>query len=174
MNQVSREETDKIIRQHMWSSMGVSLIPIPLIDFTAITVIQFNMIRKLSRQYGVPLIKKNTKSFRSLIVFLASLTDDFALAVLRKTMLPAVSASLATSLTKAVPVAGQSIGVATAPVINGGFTYAIGKMMVRQFESGESFFTLNPEKEKEYYMEMFTEGTKIAIEMQKEKNQKTS
>jgi uncharacterized protein (DUF697 family) len=174
MNQVSREETDKIIRQHMWSSMGVSLIPIPLIDFTAITVIQFNMIRKLSRQYGVPLIKKNTKSFRSLIVFLASLADDFALGVFRKTMLPAVSASLATSLTKAVPVAGQSIGVATAPVINGGFTYAIGKMMVRQFESGESFFTLNPEKEKEYYMEMFTEGTKIAIEMQKEKNQKTS
>jgi Uncharacterized protein/domain associated with GTPases len=63
MNQVPREETDKIIRQHMWSSMGVSLIPIPLIDFTAITVIQFNMIRKLSRQYGVPLIKKIQNRF---------------------------------------------------------------------------------------------------------------
>ena len=174
MNQVPKEETDKIIRQHMWLSIGVSLIPIPFIDFTAITVIQLNMIRKLSRRFGVPLLKKNIKSFRSLIAFLATFTDDIALAVVRKTMLPAVSASLATSVTKAVPVAGQSIGVATAPVINGGFTYAIGKIAVLQFESGGSFFTLNPEKEKEYYIEMFTEGTKIALEMQKEKNKKTS
>jgi uncharacterized protein (DUF697 family) len=170
MNQVSREETDKIIRHHMWSSMGVSLIPLPLIDFTAITIIQFNMIRKLSRLYGVPFFKKSIKSFRSLIVMLASLTDDVSLAVLRKTVLPAVSLSLATSMTKAVPVAGQSIGVATAPVINGGFTYAIGKMTVLHLESGGSFFSLNPEKERDYYMEMFAEGKKIALEMQKEKN----
>ena len=105
---------------------------------------------------------------------LASLTDDVALAVVRKTILPAVSASLAASMTKAVPVAGQSIGVATAPVINGGFTYAIGKMTVLHLESGGSFFSLNPEKEKDYYMEMFTEGTKIALEMQKEKIKKES
>jgi uncharacterized protein (DUF697 family) len=174
MNQISKEETDKIIRQHMWSSMGVSLVPIPFVDFTAITVIQFNMIRKLSRLYDVSLLNTNIKSFRSLIAFLISLTDDVAIAVLRKTVLPAVSASLVTSLAKIVPVAGQTIGVATAPVINGGFTYAIGKMAVRQFETGGSFFTLNPEMEKEYYMEMFTEGTKIALEMQKKKNQTTS
>jgi len=170
MNQVSKEETEKIIRHHMWSSMGVSLIPFPLIDFTAITIIQFNMIRKLSRLYGVPFLKKNVKSFRSLIVMLLSLTDDVALAFVRKSVLPAVSVSLATSMTKAVPVAGQSIGVATAPVINGGFTYAIGKMTVLHLESGGSFFSLNPEKERDYYMEMFTEGKKIALEMQKEKN----
>ena len=41
-------------------------------------------------------------------------------------------------------------------------TYAVGKVFIQHFESGETFLTFYPEKVKAYYAEMFEEGKKAA------------
>jgi len=165
MNEVSQSKTDEIIRSHVWASMGVSLVPIPLFDFAAISVIQFNMIRKLAKMYGIPLLKKDKNILKSFSFSITSLADDAAIAIFRKTVLPTASASLATSLTKAIPVSGQTIGVISAPIVNGAFTYAIGKITAIHFESGCTFLSLDPQKVESYYMEMFNEGKRVAAEI---------
>jgi len=167
MSENTKKKSDEIIRHHVWASMSVSLVPIPLFDSVVLSVVQFNMIRKLSKLYGIRLIKKDKSFLKSLFLSIGSYADDAALAVLKKTVLPTVSVSLATSMTKAIPVTGQTIGVVSAPVVNGAFTYAIGKLTALHFESGETFLSLDPKKVEAYYMEMFNEGKKIAAEMKK-------
>jgi len=165
MSQIPKNRSDEIIRYHVWASMSVSLVPIPLLDFAAISIVQFNMIRKLSKLYGIRLIKKDKTSLKSLILSVSALADDVAVAGFRKVALPSISASLATSMSKAIPVAGHTIGVASSSVVNGAFTYAIGKMTALHFESGCTFLSLDPQKVEAYYKEMFNEGKKVASEM---------
>lgn len=101
---ILNEKAEAILRHHVWASMGVSLVPIPLVDFAGLTVIQLNMLRKFSKLYGIPLVRApDEKTLFSWVPVLASFADDAAIAVARKTVLPAVSASVAASLTKVVP-----------------------------------------------------------------------
>ena len=165
MSQISKNKSDEIIRHHVWASMSVSLVPLPLVDFAAISIVQFNMIRKLSKLYGIRLIKKDKNFLKALVLSMGSLADDAAVAGIRKVALPTISASLAASMTKAIPVAGQTIGVVSSSVVNGAFTYAIGKITALHFESGGTFLSLDPQKVETYYKEMFNEGKKVAAEM---------
>jgi len=160
-----KNKSDEIIRYHVWSSMSVSLVPIPLIDFAAVTIVQFNMIRKLSKLHGIRLIKKDKKILKSFILSVSALVDDVAIAGIRKVAVPTISASLATSMTKAIPVTGQTVGVVSSSVVNGAFTYAIGKITALHFESGGTLLSLDPKKVEAYYKEMFIEGKKVATEM---------
>ncbi|QTA87808.1 YcjF family protein [Desulfonema magnum] len=167
---ISKEDIDSILRYHVWASMGVSLIPLPLADFAGLTLVQFNMLRKISKAYGIPFIRKPDKNtLSSWIAVLASFADDAAFAAIRTTALPAVSVSLSASVAKFVPGIGQTAGVITMPMISGAFTYAIGKVFIQHFASGGTFLTFDPEKVKDYYAEMFEEGKKVAVEIRKER-----
>jgi len=150
VKEVSKEELDKLIRYHVWGSIGVGLVPVPLIDFIALTGIQVNMLRKIAGAYNVPFFKDKAKNI------LTSLAGG---------ALPtAVSGSLAASMSKAVPIMGLTAGIITMPVVAGATTYAIGKVFVQHFASGGTFLTFDPEKVKDYYAEMFKEGKKVAGE----------
>ncbi len=145
---VSKEETDRILRQHAWASMGVGLIPLPLADLAGLTIVQLNMLRKLAKAYNVPFFKGVVKNI------LYSLGSG-ALPV-------AVSGPVAASMMKIVPVAGQGLSAATMPVAASASTYALGKIFIQHFASGGTFLTFDPEKVKAYYAEMFEEGEKVA------------
>jgi uncharacterized protein (DUF697 family) len=128
--------------------MAVGLVPVPLVDFAGVTVIQLNMLRVIAKKYGVPFSKSTVKNILSSLVGGA---------------VPAtVSAPLAASFTKLVPGAGTAAGVVTMPIISGASTYAVGKVFVQHFASGGTFLTFKPEKVKAYYEEMFKEGKKVA------------
>jgi len=58
----SQEELDNLIRNHVYASMGVGLVPIPLADFLALTGIQINLLRKLAKTYDVPFSKDTVKN----------------------------------------------------------------------------------------------------------------
>src|SRR5512134_3725407 len=45
--------TANTIKNHAFGAMGVGLIPLPAADFVALTALQVNLLRKLSRFYGV-------------------------------------------------------------------------------------------------------------------------
>ena len=40
------EGVDNIIKHHVWGSLGIGLIPIPVVDFVALSGLQLNMLRK--------------------------------------------------------------------------------------------------------------------------------
>ncbi len=144
-------ESDRIIRRHVFSSMGVGLIPLPLVDLVALTGVQVHMVRKLADLYKTPYSRDRAKNI------IASLLGSFT---------PTVAApSIAISLTKMIPLLGQAFGTLTMPVLSGAATYAVGSVFVQHFASGGTFLTIDPEKVEAYYMEKFKEGENIAADM---------
>jgi len=154
-DELSGKDTEKILRHHVYASLGVGLIPIPVVDFIGLTAVQINMLRKIAGVYDVPFFKDTVKNVLSSFVGGA---------------IPTVAGPLAASMTKTVPFVGQLAGAVTMPIVAGATTYAVGKVFIQHFASGGTFLTFNPEKVKSYYEEMFSEGEKVAAEMNKKKN----
>ncbi|MBF0558175.1 MAG: DUF697 domain-containing protein [Nitrospirae bacterium] len=147
------ELSDDTIRHHMWISMGFGLIPVPLVDFLAVTGVQLDMLRKLSAIYEIPFSKEQSRSI------IASLLGG---------IVPAMLGMSLGSLIKAIPLIGQTAGALAMPAVAGGSTYAVGKVFVQHFESGGTFLDFEPEKVREYFAGQFKEGQKIAVDLKKE------
>ncbi|MFA7060232.1 MAG: DUF697 domain-containing protein [Pedobacter sp.] len=153
------ERLEKLSKNHILASMGVGLIPIPLVDLVALTGIQLDMIKKLSVEYDIPFKKDAGKSI------ISSLVGGF---------LPASLGGTIASLIKFVPVIGQTTGAVTMPVISGASTYAIYKVFVQHFESGGTILDLDPAKVKSYFAEQFTKGKKVAADLKPETAENTA
>jgi len=147
---ISRKAADRIIRHHVYASMGVSLIPVPLFDFATLTGIQLNMLRKIAGLYGVPFSAGRAKNI------LLSLFGG---------IFPTAHAPLAASLIKFIPAVGQTAGVTAMPVLAGATTYAIGRLVAHHFAWGGTFMTFDSEKTKGDYAEMFEQGKSVAADM---------
>jgi uncharacterized protein (DUF697 family) len=154
----SKERLDKLLRYHVWSAIGVGLVPVPLVDLAALTGIQINLIRKLANAYGIPFLQDTAKNILSSLV--------------GSTLPIIVAPGVAASVAKFIPILGQTAGVVTMPIIGGAATYAVGKVFIQHFASGGTFLSFNPEKVKDYYQEMFSEGKKFAADLKKEKDEK--
>ena len=141
------------IKNYLLGSMGVGLVPYPIVDFLALTALQLAMIKKLSNIYGFEFSKDLGKSF------IGSLVGSGTPLLLYK---PAMS------LIKLIPVVGQAIGMVTMPVIAGASTYALGKVFIKHYEAGGTFFNFDPERMKQYYKDKFKEGESVAGELKKE------
>lgn len=151
---VPKERLEQLMRSHVWSAMAVGLIPLPLVDFAAVTVVQLNLLRKLTQEYGIK--------------FSASAVKN-TLGALVGGVIPATAGpGLAFSLSKFVPVLGTTLGVITLPILSGATTYAIGKVFIQHFASGGTLLTFNADKMKAYYAEMLKEGQHVATAMKNE------
>ena len=157
--EVPKEDVDRLIRYHVWGAMGIGLIPFPIIDYVGLTGIQLNMLRKLAQTYHIPFFKDRVRTIISPLIGAA--IPGF------------VGAPLAVSLSKMIPVLGQTAGVITMPIVAGATTYAIGKIFVQHFASGGTFLTFDPDKVKAYYTELLHEGQQVASEMKKERAAKS-
>jgi uncharacterized protein (DUF697 family) len=156
---VPKEDVDRLIRYHVWGAMGVGLIPFPVVDFVGLTGIQLNMLRKLAQVYHIPFFKDRVRTIISPLVGAA---------------IPGVvGGPLALSLSKLIPVLGQTAGVITMPLVAGATTYAIGKIFVQHFASGGTFLTFDPDKVRAYYTELLKEGQQIASDMKQERASKS-
>lgn len=156
-----REETgtneDSIIRNHILASMGVGLIPVPLVDLIALTGVQLNMLRKLAKIYGVEFFKDKGKHL------IASLLGS---------SVPVTVGGSLSSLVKMIPVVGQVTGALTMPVTAGATTYAIAKVFAMHFASGGTFLDFNPETVKAYYAGMLKEGEQqVTEDLEKKKRE---
>lgn len=147
------ERLEKLAKNHILASMGVGLIPIPLVDIFALMGIQLDMIKKLSAEYDVPFRQDRGKSI------LTSLMGG---------LLPASLGGTIASIIKFVPIIGQTTGAVTMPVISGAATYAVYKVFIQHFESGGTFLDLDPAKVKSYFSEQFTKGKKVATDLKPE------
>ena len=153
------ERLEKLAKHHILASMGVGLIPVPLVDVVALMGVQLNMIRKLAAEYGIPFKQDSGKSI------VTSLVGGLLSTELGITFC---------SLIKCIPVIGQTTGAVTMPVISGAITYAIYKVFVQHFESGGTFLDLDPSKVKSYFTEQFIKGKKIVTDLKTEEPAKAA
>lgn len=152
--EISKADVDKVLKHHIIGAIGVGLLPVPVLDFVALTGIQLNLLRKLAQMYQVPFFKDKVKNIISPLVGAA--------------MPGMMGLPVAASLAKLIPALGTTFGVLTMPALCGASTYALGKVFIQHFASGGTFLTFDPEKVKAYYAEMFEEGKRVAEQIKKE------
>jgi len=156
----SNENAEQVLRRHVWGAMGIGLIPVPIMDFAALSLLQLMLLRKLAKVYDVEFSNEMAKSIISSL-FSSSLSFPTAAVLTAGVEKLAFTASVA----KFVPGIGVTLAAATMPVIAGAATYALGKVFIRHFGSGGTFLTLDSEKAQEYYRDMFDEGKHVVKNM---------
>lgn len=153
--QTTQETANAIIKRHVYAAMGVGIIPIPFVDFTAVAGVQLNLVRKLAIFYNVPFSKDMVKPL------IGALIGGAAPASLGQQMFSAL---------KAVPVFGHIVGGAGMVLVGGAATYAVGKVFNRHFAEGGTFLSFDPEGARAFYREMFDEGKKVAADLKTNHN----
>jgi len=142
---------DKVIRNYALGSVVPSLIPVPMLDLVVVTGIQLKMLHSLAQTYDIPF---KEEAGRSAVAALLGGTASLG------------TSRLVTSAVKAIPFIGQITGAVTMPVINGGATYAIGKVFKQHFESGGTFLTFDAAKVRAYFEEQLKEGKAVVAAAQ--------
>ncbi len=121
-------------RLSLWSG-AAGLIPVPFVDLAAVGGVQIEMLRRISKIYGVPFSENSGKA----------LIAGFA-----GSMIPASSGVGATSLIKGIPGIGTAISALTMPTLSIGATYAIGMAFIQHFASGGTLLDFDPPDYKEF------------------------
>jgi uncharacterized protein (DUF697 family) len=143
---------ERIIQDHVLLAVASGLVPGPGLDLVAAFTVQLTMLKRLSTLYDIPFRQDAAKS---------TVTALFG------TLGGAGAAAIAgASFLKFIPIVGTAVGIAGTSVAFGAFTYAIGKVFLRHFESGGTFIDLDPRSYREYFREMNIRGRKVAAEKQ--------
>ncbi len=146
-----KSQAEAIIRSHVLWAMGGGLIPIPLVDFAAVTAIQLEMLQQLAHLYGVNYSQSSGKAFVS------ALTGT-------------TLASLGASFLKAIPGIGSIIGGTSMAIASGASTYAIGQVAINHFSSGGSLSNFVEENVKAAYDSAFETGKDYVSDLKNEKS----
>jgi uncharacterized protein (DUF697 family) len=146
-----RIEADRIVKKHVIWAMGAGLIPIPVIDFTAVTAVQIDMLSQLAKLYEVEYVASSGKTF------VAALTGT-------------TFASIGASIVKAIPGIGTVLGGVSMSIMAGASTYAVAQVAIQHFESGGDFFNIDLGTAKKTYQEAYEEGKDYASTLEKEKD----
>jgi uncharacterized protein (DUF697 family) len=143
-------QAEAIIRSHVLWAMGGGLIPIPLVDFAAVTAIQLEMLQQLAQLYGVNYSRSMGKTFVS------ALTGT-------------TIASLGASFLKAIPGIGSLIGGTSMAIASGASTYAVGQVAINHFSNGGSLSNFVEEQVKSVYDSAFEQGKGYVSDLKNEK-----
>ena len=125
------QEANRIVKNHVIGSMGLSLVPIPLVDLVALSGIQLKMLHNLAKLYRVPFSENLGKS---LIMALVG------------GVMPTSTAITLASFAKAIPGLGTATGMVSVSVLGGATTYAIGSVFTQHFETGGTLLDFDPKK----------------------------
>lgn len=144
---------DNIIINHVFFSLGAGMVPVPFLDMAAVTVVQLDMLKQLSRLYDIPFGEESGKSLISAIA-------------------GGAAARVGASMVKAIPVVGTFLGGVSMAVLSGASTYATGQVFKRHFGSGGDLTNVDIKKAKKIFEEAFERGKDVAAKMEKERKAK--
>ena len=145
---------DTIIKNHIVWSMGAGLIPVPIVDFFAVSGIQLDMIRQLCKLYDQDFKESEGKAI------ITSLTGS------------GIARMGAKAMVKFIPGIGSVIGGVTMAVLSGASSYALGEVFKKHFETGGTFLDFDPKRLKKLYDEKFEKGKKVAEQIKRENDRK--
>ncbi len=142
-----KTKAQSIIRSHVLWAMGGGLIPIPLVDFAAVTAIQLEMLQQLAALYEVNFSKSNGKTFVS------ALTGT-------------TIARLGASFLKAIPGIGTVVGGASMSLASGASTYAVGQVAVDHFANSGNLSNFVEDQLKKAYEDAFQQGKSYVSDLE--------
>ena len=140
-------EAEKIIRSHVLWAMGGGLIPIPLVDFAAVTAIQLEMLQQLAQLYGVGYSQNTGKAFVS------ALTGTTV-------------ARIGASMIKAIPGIGSILGGASMSIMSGASTYAVGQVAINLFSTSGGLSNFNIDTVKQAYEKAYEKGKSYVSDLE--------
>jgi uncharacterized protein (DUF697 family) len=143
-----KSKASEIILNHVGFALGGGFVPIPGADIATVSAIQINMMRQLSKLYGVP--------------FMQDLGRNIISAVVGSSL-----ARLGASLVKFIPGVGTLIGSLTMPVLSGASTYALGRVVAAHFHNGGTLNDLDFNMARKRYAETLDEAKVVVQNMDK-------
>ncbi|MEO0536018.1 MAG: DUF697 domain-containing protein [Cyanobacteria bacterium P01_A01_bin.123] len=146
-----RAKAESIIRSHVLWAMGGGLIPIPLVDFAAVTAIQLEMLQQLAHLYGVEYSRSMAKGFVS------ALTGTTV-------------ARLGASMLKAIPGVGTVLGGASMSITSGASTYAVGQVAINHFSGSGTLANFVEDQVKRAYDSAFEQGKSYVSDLENEED----
>lgn len=148
------KHADTIIRNHIIWSMGAGLIPVPIVDFFAVSGIQLDMIRQLCKLYDQDFKESEGKAI------ITSLTGS------------GIARMGARAVIKFIPGVGSVLGGVTMAVLSGASSYALGEVFKKHFETGGTFLDFDSKRLKKLYDEKFEKGKQVAEQIKKDQDKK--
>jgi len=145
--EINRLKADVIITRHVAVAAGAGLIPVPIVDFAAITGVQISMLAQICGVYEKPFSKEAAKTIIASLVGGAVSGEASTLA--------------ASSRLKFIPVVGTVASWLVSPAAAAVSTYAVGKVFVHHLSTGGSIFTFEAKKMKECMAKAAAEGKKM-------------
>ncbi len=139
---------DSIIKEHVLWSLGAGLVPIPVLDVLAVSVIQLDMLKQIARIYEINYSESSGKAMLSAVT-------------------GSTFARMGASMIKAIPGIGTILGGISMPILSGASTYAIGKAVGMHFESGGDLFNVDLGNLKNMYEDFMGKGKEVAQSLQK-------
>ena len=143
-------QAEKIIKNHVILAIGISAIPIPMIDLILIYGVQKDMLKQLSRVYGKSFYEMKHKAYISVLA-----TTSFA--------------RIGSSLIKTIPGVGSIIGGVSSAVMNGATTYALGKVTAKFFHDDIELSDVDMDLAKSIFKEELEKGKAFASNLVKQR-----
>jgi uncharacterized protein (DUF697 family) len=148
VNGEKKNDVDDIITSHIIYSMTAGAIPVPLVDFIAITAIQIDMIKQVADFHGADYDRDKGKSLAS---------------SLAGTSLAKIGASAA----KSIPGVGTLLGISSQVILAGASTYALGKVFDSHFSENKTLVEFDMDAMKKKYSQFIKKGKKITKDLKK-------
>jgi len=127
----------EVIKKYSLYSAGAGLIPMPLVDFAAISAIQLRMLKSVSAVYGIPFDADRAR------LVVAALIGGLAGTSL--------GYGLGRNLLKAVPLVGPVLGGFSVSAMGGAVTWALGRVFMQHFASGGTLLDFDPESMRQHF-----------------------
>jgi len=145
-----RPAADQVIKDHVLLALGAGLIPVPLVDAVAITMIEVNMIGDLAGVYDFPIPHKLVRH-----KILLSLLGSFG---------PLYAADHLYGALKVVPLIGFAASAAILSLTGGVSVYVVGRAFQKHYESGGTFLSGNNAYLRRFFRETREEGRQVVPE----------
>lgn len=151
------DAVDAVIRKRIYGAMAIGLVPIPVVDFLALTALHIELVNTLSKMYGIKFSENSVKGI--------------VLSLLGGILPASLAGPLGGSLFKFIPVVGGTLGAASFSLLGGAATYALGKVFDKHFRCGGCLDDFDAEKCKGYFSEKFAEGKDVVANMKSKKKE---
>ena len=147
------DAAEQVIKQHVVWAVGAGLVPVPIVDFVAVTAIQVDLIKQLCTLHGASYEEGTGK------MWIGALTGG-------------ALARIGASAIKAIPGIGSILGGLSMSIASGASTWGVGQVVNKHLAAGGTLTDLNVEKAKQQYEAEYERGKEVAKEASSDKGSK--
>ncbi|WP_165971770.1 YcjF family protein [Meridianimarinicoccus aquatilis] len=142
---------ERMVKEHIVASLGLGLIPVPLVDIATGLASNVMLVKRLCTLYDQP--------------FKAAIARTAVLSIMGVLGSVGAAVTVGFSLAKLIPGIGTAAGTVTLPIANGATAYVIGKMFIGHFEMGGTLFDFDPRSNVPQVRSAYEEGRELAAEL---------